>query len=91
MSYKYFTLASVDTAAGHPPPSYEVAVAIAQSGEYDWTRGPVMGSSCATHEEWDALIGRIVKSLERVRRAGHRKLAKSRFAGDWPSRFPVRG
>jgi len=81
MSYKYFTLASVDTAVGHPPPSYEVAVAIAESGEYDWFQGQVMGHSCAGHEEWDATIDQLIKSLEKVRRVGHAKLTRNRFAG----------
>ena len=81
MSHSYFTLASVDTAAGHPPPSYEVAVAIAQSGEYDWFRGRVMGHSCAGHAEWDTMIDHLIKSLERVRKVGHTKLNRSRFAG----------
>ena len=84
MSYRHFTLASVDRAAGHPPPSYEVAVAINACGEYQWYNGSVMGSSCTGHEEWDAVIDDLIKSLERVRRAGHQKLNRNRFAGPWP-------
>jgi hypothetical protein len=86
MSYRHFTLAYVDTAAGHPPPAYEVAVAINASAEYPWYNGTIMGSSCAGHKEWDAIVDDLVNSLERVRRAGHQKLKRNRFAGPWPRR-----
>ena len=81
MRYNYYTLASVNTATGHPPPAYEVAVAVGKCGEYDWFQGQVMGHSCAGHEEWDEMVDDLIKSLERVRRAGHKKINQNRFAG----------
>jgi hypothetical protein len=34
-----------------------------------------MGHDCATAEDWDELIDRLIKSLQRVRRQGQAKLA----------------
>ena len=84
MSFKYFTLASVDLGAGLPPPTYEIAVGLGHGrGEYDWS-GPVVGPSCAGHEEWDGVIDDLIESLERVRKAGHKRLSRSRGGGPWP-------
>ena len=76
----YFTLVHVDSSGGRKPPSHFVAVAIGESGGYDWTDAEVMGHDCATPEEWDYMIDRLIKSLESVRRRGHAKLAENRRA-----------
>lgn len=76
----YFQLVHVNTVPRDLPPSYLVAVAIGQSGQYDWTNSDVMGWDCATHREWDGMIDQLIKSLERVRRRGHAKLKNCRFA-----------
>jgi len=76
----YFQHVFVDTACGHKPPAYKVEVAIGQSGREEWTKAEVMGHPCANSGEWDDMIDQLIKSLEKVRRAGHAKLAQNRRA-----------
>jgi hypothetical protein len=55
--------------------SYVVAVEPCPTGPLSWTDRKVMGHDCATAEDWDELIDRLIKSLQRVRRQGQAKLA----------------
>jgi hypothetical protein len=74
-----FNLIHVETSGGLTPPTYEIAVAIGQSGKgYEWTDAQVIGHTCVASKEWDDMIDRLVKSLEKVRREGHIKLQKNR-------------
>jgi hypothetical protein len=72
-----FILAHVDSLGGLKPPTNLVAVAIGQSGKYSWSDFTIMGHDCVTHEEWDSMVDRLIKSLEQVRRRGHAKLKEN--------------
>ncbi|HWX20418.1 MAG TPA: hypothetical protein VN578_11010 [Candidatus Binatia bacterium] len=74
-----FILLDADSSGGHGlPPTYLVAVGVGMHGQHGWWKDHVvMGSDCVTHEEWDHMVNRLIKSLETVRRKGHAKLEKN--------------
>ncbi len=86
---KNIRLVHVDLSGGHSPPACEVAVAIGESGWYEWTEAQCLGHSCRRADEWDQMIDRLVASLEQVRTEGHAKLAENRRTAHRPAR-PVR-
>ena len=71
-----FRLIYANKSVGARPASYVVAVEPCPIGALTWTdNAKVMGHECATLEDWDEMIDRLVKSLEKVRCEGHAKLA----------------
>ncbi len=71
-----FILVHVDRSGDLKLSDFIVGVAIGQCGKYEWSDRDVLGHDCATPNEWDQMIDRLIASLEEVRRKGHTKLRK---------------
>ena len=78
-----FTLTHIDSSGGQQRPANLVAIGIGQSGGYSWTGDlDIMGHDCASPREWDEMVDRLIRSLEKVRAQGHVKLAANRDVGN---------